>query len=121
MSSNLSELAAKDLKTLDQAGLLDAGPFGAMSWDSVKKAAAMAVESEEGEDGAVAELQNHLKELHRAASTGFELMTQKRALDWKMTSYRITEEARERQQSAPSLSESQETFINTQTVPRTCR
>ena len=110
MSSNLSEPAAKVLKKLDQAGLLDAGPFGAMSWDSVKKAAAMAVESEEGEDGAVAELQNHLKELHRAASTGFELMTQKRALDWKMTSYRITEEARERQQSGPSLSESQETF-----------
>ena len=81
-----------------------------MFWDSVKKAAKMAVGADDDDDGTLFELQLHLEDRHMVASTGFDLMTQKRALDWKMTSYSITESAHERQTAGPSLSDSQEIF-----------
>ena len=60
MSSATSQAALKAIKVFEVAGILDAEPFGAMSWENGTKAANFAV-SEVGEKEALDEVLAHLQ------------------------------------------------------------
>ena len=104
----LGARAAKALAELDKVGLLEKSTMGAMTPETFERAMAMAV-GDDNAEATLAELQLYLGPIHLEATQRFGLYQQTKVEEWKLTRYKVTEEARKALPSE-TLADAQEAY-----------